>query len=127
MVRTGFLGAHRTWEDWAGICLGIAIGLSPWFAGQMQDQAIVLNAIIVGLLVLVLAAFEFVSLRRGEEVAEFVCGVWLMASPFILGYAGFNQLAAWHVALGALVALLAVLEVWQDWSLSKDELAKHGQ
>lgn len=126
MVRTGFLGVHRIWEDWAGICLGVLIGVTPWFAGGTQDRTIVLNAAVIGVVVLALAAFEFVSLRRGEELAELACGLWLMASPFVFGYAG-SQLAIWHFALGALVALLALLEYWQDWTLSDDELAKHGR
>jgi hypothetical protein len=127
MVGTSFLAEHRTWEDWASIAIGFLIGLTPWLAGQTQDQAIMLNAALTGVLVLALAAFEFVTLRRGQEVAGFACGLWLMASPFVFGYVGLNQLAIWHFALGALVALLASLEFWQDWNLSEEELAKHGQ
>ena len=122
-----FLKEHRTWEDWAGIGLGVLIGLTPWFAGETGNQVVVLNAMAVGLVVLALAGFEFVDLHRWEEVAEFVCGAWLIASPFAYGYAGAGQLRIWHFALGALVALLAALEFWQDWKLSAQELAKHGQ
>lgn len=127
MVRIGFLREHRTWEDWVGICLGILIGLTSWLTGETHEQIVVLNSVLIGLLVLALTAFEFVSLRRGEEVAQLACALWLMASPFVFGYAGSSQLAIWHFALGALVAVLAALEFWQDWHLSDEELAKHGQ
>ncbi|KAB2917031.1 MAG: hypothetical protein F9K29_10235 [Hyphomicrobiaceae bacterium] len=126
MVRSGFWGEHRTWEDWAGICLGVVIGLTPWLAGETQSQAIMLHTALIGLIVLVLAAFEFVDLRRWEEVAEFACGLWLMAAPFLFGYAG-STLALWHYALGAVVAVLALFEFWQDWRLTPQELARHGQ
>ncbi|MFM9845855.1 MAG: SPW repeat protein [Hyphomicrobiaceae bacterium] len=125
MERTGFMGVHRTWEDWAGIGLGVVIVLTPWVAGATQSQAITLNAVIIGMAVAVLAAAALVNLRRGEEIAEFLCGLWLMASPYIFGYAG--QLATWHYVLGALVALLALVELWQDWTRSDTELAKHGR
>lgn len=125
MERTGFMGVHRTWEDWAGIGLGALIVLTPVFADATPSQAITLNAAIIGTAVLVLAAFTLVSLRRGEEIAEFLCGLWLMASPYIFSYAG--QLAIWHYVLGAVVALLALLELWQDWTRSDAELAKHGR
>ena len=36
----------------------------------------------------------------------------MMASPFVLDYAG--MLRTWHIVLGAAVAVLAVLELWQD-------------
>jgi len=127
MVRAAFLREHRTWEDWAGICLGILIGMTPWFAGATDDQSVVLNSVAVGLLVLAIAAFEFVDLRRGQEVAELACGLWLLASPFVFGYGGAGSLRIWHVALGTVVALLAAMELWQDWKLSPDELAKHGR
>jgi hypothetical protein len=51
----------------------------------------------------------------------------LIVSPFIFGYAEAGTLRYWHFVLGALVALLAVVELWQDWKLSDEELAQHGQ
>jgi hypothetical protein len=32
-----------------------------------------------------------------------------------------------HFIFGAVVAVLAVLELWQDWKLCDRELARHGQ
>jgi hypothetical protein len=127
MAGIRFFGIHRTWEDWAGIVLGVLIGLSPWLAGMQDLQAASLNAAAVGLLVLVLSAFELVDLHRSEEVGEIALGLWLIASPFVFGYADGGALMIWHVALGALVVVLAAVELWQDWSLSDQELARHGQ
>jgi hypothetical protein len=45
----------------------------------------------------------------------------------ILGYSGDEALRAWHVTLGAIVALLGALQLWQDWRLSEQELTKHPQ
>jgi hypothetical protein len=36
------------------------------------------------------------------------------------------MLQYWHFGLGAVVVLLAVLELWQDWNLSDEEFARHG-
>jgi hypothetical protein len=122
-----FLNIHRPWEDWASMLLGVLIGLSPWLAGQQQDQAVVWNAFLIGALVLGLAQLEYVSLQRWEEVGEIACGLWLMVSPLIFGYADAGELRIWHIVLGGTVALLAALELWQDWRLSENELAQHGQ
>jgi hypothetical protein len=127
MAGIRFLGVHRTWEDWFGIALGVLIGLSPWLAGQQDNQIVMWNAVLVGALVLSLAALEFVGLQRWEEAAAFVLGLWLIASPFTFGYADAGVLRYWHFALGGIVTLLAVLELWQDWKLSDKELASHGQ
>ena len=80
---------------------------------------------IVGIIVLALGAAEFLDLRRWEEGLEIACGLWLIASPFVFGYANADTLRYWHFILGAAVVLLAVLELWQDWKLSETELAQH--
>ncbi|MDX1433618.1 MAG: SPW repeat protein [Gammaproteobacteria bacterium] len=125
MASVKFFNVHRTWEDYLGMLLGVLIVLSPAFAGHEVATAVMINAGVVGVLVLALASFELVDLHRWEETLELVCGLWLMASPFVLGYAG-GALMVWHLALGAIVALLAVFELWQDWKLSDQDLAAHG-
>jgi O-antigen/teichoic acid export membrane protein len=123
----GIFKVHRTWEDWVGMALGVLIGFSPWFTGQQGDAVVSWNAVIVGALVLALAALELAGLQRWEEVCEVVCGLWLIASPFMFGYIGTGTLGYWHLVLGVLVVLLAAWEFWQDWKLSDKELARHGQ
>ena len=118
---------HRTWEDGVGIALGIAIGLTPWMTGHAASRAVVLNAVLIGLSVLILAQFELVSLARWQEVAMAAGGLWLATSPFVLDYGGQGPLGTWHVTLGGLVALLGALELWQDWRLSDQELDAHGR
>ena len=122
-----FFGIHRSWEDWLGMLLGVLIGLSPWLAGQQDHQTVMWNAILVGALVLAVAQLEYVSLQRWEEAGEIALGLWLIASPFIFGYADTGDLRYWHFVFGAAVVLLAVFELWQDWKLSDKELAQHGQ
>jgi hypothetical protein len=125
MAGKSFLAVHRTWEDWLGIGLGCLIAISPWIAGETGTWAVTLNAVLVGVVIVCLAAFELVDLRRWEEIGAFLVGLWLIASPYVLGYSG--ALRIWHLVLGAAVVVLAMVEYWQDWSLSEDELARRGR
>jgi len=127
MAGIRFFNVHRTWEDWLGMALGVLIGLSPWIAERPQGELPMLNAIAVGVAVLLLAETELVDLHRWEESLELLCGLWLIASPFVLGYAEVGGLAIWHFALGGIVAVLAVIKLWQDWTLSDQQLIEHGQ
>src|SRR6476646_4566084 len=134
MSDLGYVKTHRTWEDWLGMLLGVVIVLSPWFPMQGDREIIdaersfvILNTFTVGLLVFGLAQLEYVALQRWEEVAEIALGLWLIASPYIFGYSGGGLLRFWHSSLGGLVVLLAALQLWQDWDLSDQDLAMHGQ
>lgn len=127
MRRIRFFDAHRNWEDWVSMLLGVLIGLSPWLSGQMGSQAIMLNAILVGAVKFVLGEYEAADLHRWQEGCEIALGSWLVASPFIFGYSADGVLRFWHFVLGAVTVILAVLELWQDWDLSKEELSKHSE
>lgn len=115
MAIKDLLKAHRTWEDGVGLLLGLTIGLSPWLYDEPTVPAVLVNSGVVGLAVLALAQLELVRLRRWEEIAQLVCGLWLSASPFIFDYAHQHHLRFWHWALGAILSVLALFELWQDW------------
>jgi O-antigen/teichoic acid export membrane protein len=109
------LKTHRTWEDGTGLLLGLTIGLSPWFYDEPTVPVVLVNSALTGLAVLILAQLQLIRLRRWEDIAQLASGLWLVASPFILDYAHQDHLRFWHWALGALVAVLALFELWQDW------------
>ena len=94
-----FFSTHRSWEDWFGMLLGVLIVISPWFPFSSHDvmdaerSTMILNTFVVGMLIFGLAQLEYVALQRWEEVGEIVLGLWLIASPFIFGYSGFERAA----------------------------------
>jgi ABC-type branched-subunit amino acid transport system permease subunit len=131
MSDFGFFTTHRTWEDWCGMLLGTLIIVSPWFpindeAAIAGHQLIILNAVTIGLVVLALAQLEYVALQRWEEVIGVVVGLWLIVSPYALGYSGEGFLRLYHTCLGIVVVLLATLQLWQDWDRSNQDMLKHG-
>ena len=118
MALRELLKPHRTWEDGLGLLLGIVIGLSPWLYEEASVvPAVVLNSAATGLAVLALAQLEILRLRRWEEVAQLICGVWLIASPFAFDYGHQDHLRVWHWVLGTVVSALAAFELWQDWDI----------
>lgn len=113
--------------------LGVLIALTPWFPtqeGELVDSGrsvVILNTVMVGVIVLGLAQLEYVSLQRWEQVAGIIAGLWLILSPYVLGYHSDGLLRFYHSAFGALVVLLSTLQLWQDWDLSDQDMLKHGQ
>ncbi len=125
MAGIRLFNVHYVWEDCVSMGLGALIVLTSWMGDDAVSQTAAANATRVGILVLALGASEVVNLRRWEEGLEAACGLWLIASPFIFGYADAGTLRYWHFILGIAVVLLAVLELRQDWKLSNAELGRH--
>ncbi|UPT83520.1 SPW repeat protein [Bradyrhizobium barranii subsp. apii] len=132
MSDFSFIKTHRTWEDWCGVLLGALIVASPWFPIQdhspiVERQTMILNTVAIGLVVFGLSQLEYVALQRWQEVATILVGLWLIVSPYVFGYSGEGFLRIYHTSLGAVAVILGVLQLWQDWDLSDQDMLKHGQ
>ena len=110
--RKSWLAEHRGWEDVVSACLGVLIILSPVVADIDPGVAVFISAGLAGTVITMLALLELMSLERWEEVLELAFGLWVVVSPLVFGYDGTLRLA--HFVLGGAVALLALLELWQD-------------
>jgi hypothetical protein len=105
---------HAEWEDWLTMGLAFLIAMSPWIAGEPHTVTSDINAVLIGLLIFAIAAIEITELRRWEEWLNLAAGVWTMVAPWALGYSDHSTLMMLQLAFGGLVALLALLELWQD-------------
>ena len=118
---------HKSWEDWAILGLGAALIVSPALDPAVPTPLVVLNVIVVGFLILCLAISELSLIERWDEWGNLLLGAWMIVAPSALGYLGGSTLGVWHMAIGAAVALLALLEIWQDRRRPADDATKHGQ
>ena len=127
MFTNQFFNVHRTWEDWLGMVLGLLIAVSPMLAGGEVSRAAIWNTVLVGVLIFFIAELEYAVLQRWEEICQLVLGLWLIASPYVLGYSAAGSLRFWHSTFGGLVILLAALELWQDWNRSDQDMVRRGK
>lgn len=102
--------ANERAMDVLNLVLGALLFLSPWVfefaAGAPTYNAMISGAIIVLLSIAALAAFA-----EWEEWLNLVVGLWVLVSPWVLGFVGTT--AMWiHVVIGAIVAVLAAIELW---------------
>ena len=115
--------AHPPWEDWASMGIGVLILVSPWIV-QIGDLGFAtLNAVLIGSLVIMAAWLEvawmdFRAPQVWEEWVELVLGLWLAVSPWIFGYSQLMVPTTMHIVFGGLVAVFALMELWQDRALT---------
>lgn len=105
------------WQDWANVVLAILLFISPWvfqFAGApaagetggaVGSSAAAWNAWLCALVVAGLAVAALLRFFEWEEWLNGLIGLWIMVSPWILGFSAMAA-AMWSaVVLGALIAI----------------------
>lgn len=108
--------AAKRWQDWVILILGAWLFFSPFIIGYTQTAA-ASNAYVIGIAVVLFAILALIDMRVWEEWVNLVLGVWLVISPFVLGYSELVG-ATWnHVIVGLLIAGDAV------WAIAQPEPA----
>ena len=97
--------------DIVNLVLGIVLLLSPWmfaFEPGAQSQ----NAVIFGIVITVLAIAGLVAFAEWEEWLNLIAGLWVLVSPWVLGFAGTTNAMHVHLWIGVAVAVLAAIEIY---------------
>lgn len=100
------------WQDWVLSLLGLWMFASPWlfaFTGQSMPAW---NSYIAGAIVLILSLAALVNFTVWEEWINVAVGLWLVISPWLLGYANMTSMTWNQVIVGLLVVILAAWDVW---------------
>ncbi len=96
--------------DVANLILGAVLFFSPWmfgFAAGAQSQ----NAWISGIVIAVISIAALAAFAVWEEWLNLIVGLWVVVSPWVLGFQGTTAMTA-HVVIGIIVAVLAAIELW---------------
>lgn len=110
----------QRWHEWAGFALGLWLALSPWICGYAEEQhAATGNAAFMGVALALASHFEVSLEGHSGEWLNFAVGVWLVAAPFVLGFAAVPLAAINCFAVGTLVTVLAASALSLDKQLEK--------
>jgi len=101
--------AIQHWQDPVNALLGAWLIESPWVVGFAGQRMALATFLVLGGLLLASAIAAIVAPRAWEEWAEVLLGVALVASPWILGFAG-HRAAMQNAAFAGLV--VAGLALW---------------
>ena len=103
---------QKRWQDWVSLVLGIWLFVSPWLLGfHSSIPRDSWNFFIVGLAFIVFAGFALNMRTLWEEWVNLALGVWMIISPWLLGYSANAVARDDAVVVGLIVGLLSV------WSL----------
>jgi len=96
--------------DLYNVALAAVLFAAPWLFKLTNGTARV-DFWICSAAVVVVSLAAIFAYANWEEWVNLLFGIWLIASPWILG---FSHMRAMHfaVGIGALVAFMALLELW---------------
>lgn len=112
MLKNLTSDSSRPALDVVNILAGIALALSPWLLGYAADAVAVWHAFIAGVITALIAARALVAFHKNEEWANLAVGLWIVAAPWVLGFAGLAAAMWSHVIAGVVVAALAAASLW---------------
>lgn len=105
----------KHWQDVVNALLGIGVILSPWALG-FQDMRMAMASMVITGVALIAAALGAIFVPRAwEEWTEGALGLWMVVSPWALGFSTHRNAMLTAVTMGIVIAALAL------WTLMTDE------
>lgn len=99
--------AKQYWQDYLQVLFGLWVAVSPWVLAPV-DAPVTWNFVIVGSVLVVLAASEISSFQRWKLWLKAALGAWLLLSPRIAEFMDTHVMAVNALICGlAIVALAA--------------------
>lgn len=101
------------WQDWVNLGLGGWLMLWPWLFADSGMAAVAWNAWAAGFAVAILALVAILRFAGWTETAITLLGLWLVASPWILGGPALRPEPYWGFVISGI--LIAGLASW-NWA-----------
>lgn len=115
-------GQSNTWEDWTNLVLGLWLIASPWILQFTTAPVAARNVWIAGGIIAVLAAAALYQVQQWEEWTNAVIGIWLVVSPWVLGFSN-DAVTTWNSAIIGLVVLCVA--GWELYALPGETRMQH--
>lgn len=113
----------KHWQDSTNVALGAWLIVAPLALGFQSEMTALANTAIVGVLLVACALGAIFVPRIWEEWTETALGLWLAASPWVLGFE--PQVARVNAVVVGLVVLTLALWALQDWGTQPEETPAH--
>jgi hypothetical protein len=109
----------RRWQDQVILVLGLWLIVSPWALAYPAGSLQMTNAIVSGLILAVLSAFELYKTYFWAVVVNLLVGIWVVISPWVLRIADTRTVMWNELIVGIAVVVLALWEMRTDPELHK--------
>jgi hypothetical protein len=109
----------RRWQDQIILLLGLWLIATPWVYAYPDASPQMTNALICGVVIAVLAAFDLYKTYFWAVVVNLLLGIWVAVSPWVLRVADRHTVVWNELIVGIAVLVLALWELRTDPELHK--------
>jgi hypothetical protein len=112
----------KHWQDPVNALLGAWLIVSPWLLGFSKETTTMSNMVVIGVALIAVALGAIFVPQAWEEWTEAALGLWLMVSPWVLGFTHVQAARDTAVLTGVVVLALAIWVLFsdKDWGLLRD-------
>jgi ABC-type uncharacterized transport system permease subunit len=108
---------ERAWKkeavaDVVNVVLGAFLFVTPWLYRYGSEGAASWNAWLSGIVVAGLAVAALAAYAEWEEWLNLLVGLWVAASPWLVGFSANATATHMHLVVGVIVALAAAVRLW---------------
>lgn len=105
----------RKWQresvlDLYNLLLAALLFVSPWLF-RLTNRSGKMDLWATSAVIAVISLAAMIAYKDWEEWANLLLGVWLIASPWLLGFA-HTRAMHFSIGIGVVVAFLAALDLW---------------
>jgi len=99
--------------DLYNLLLAAVLFVSPWLF-KLTNSVGKVDLWATGAVIAVISMAAIFAYANWEEWANFLLGLWLIASPWVLGFA-HTRAMHFSIGVGVAVAFMAALELWLQY------------
>ncbi len=99
---------EKRWQDWVLLLLGVWLFVSPWLLGYTEIRGASANAYLIGAALVVFSIIALYAPKVWEEWISLVLGLWLIISPWFMGFSQAANATQNAVLVGIASIVLAL-------------------
>jgi hypothetical protein len=103
------------WQDWINVLLGAWLFFSPWLLGYFNTYNAAWNAYVLGIAIFVFAVWALYAPQAWEEWTLLILGIWLVISPWVLGFYGDGS-ATWNMVIVGILTIIFASFTFPFWT-----------
>ncbi|MBV8215431.1 MAG: SPW repeat protein [Verrucomicrobia bacterium] len=92
------------WQDWLNLVLAVWVLLSPLAIGTAVGGLVIGNYNLVGIALAIFSIGALIEFHLWEEWVNLIFGVWLVMSPWVLGFSVSQHL--WNAVIVGIVIVM---------------------